>query len=216
MRAPAAPVWDVSVASPPESRGPVSSDGRQNQNQCRFAHNPPRRSLVRALGEAVVSGVCRPGTELAGNSAAMGSQAKLKQADEPQSHLVEEIARAMQHRPLMGRLAHVEAAYAEESLGSPAANEKVPAPAASARPSRAASEVGTPPTSASRNAALARIEKLVEDAEEAWTMPPSSAEWLGKAQRERNRARLRNVAAWLATLAIGGTIIATTALLLQP
>ena len=47
-------------------------------------------------------------------------------------------------------------------------------------------------------------------------MPPSSAEWLGKAQRERSRARLRNVAAWVATLAIGASIIATTALMLQP
>jgi hypothetical protein len=47
------------------------------------------------------------------------------------------------------------------------------------------------------------------------TTPPRSADWLGKARRERNRARLMNAFAWLSTVAIGGTIIASTIVALQ-
>jgi len=47
------------------------------------------------------------------------------------------------------------------------------------------------------------------------TSPPRSAAWLGKARRERNRARLMNALAWLSTVAIGGTIIASTIVALQ-
>jgi hypothetical protein len=47
------------------------------------------------------------------------------------------------------------------------------------------------------------------------TSPPRSAAWLGKARRERNRARLMNAFAWLSTVAIGGTIIASTIVALQ-
>jgi hypothetical protein len=45
--------------------------------------------------------------------------------------------------------------------------------------------------------------------------PPASAEWLNKAQRERRRARWRTLFAWIATLAIGATIIAATLQALQ-
>ena len=56
---------------------------------------------------------------------------------------------------------------------------------------------------------------LIADDPDAGFRSPLSAEWLGKARRERNRARLTNVVAWIATLAIGGGIV-TAAMLMLP
>jgi hypothetical protein len=107
-------------------------------------------------------------------------------SDELERNLAEEIARAMQRKPLMGRLAGTTSAdggrSGEETFGGPA-----------------------PPS----------IDQLMEeDFGEPVTTPASTAEWLGKARRERNRARVSNAVAWLATLVIGGAIISATVLLL--
>ncbi len=141
----------------------------------------------------------------------MAAQATLIDDDDktPEHDLVENIARAMQHRPLMRRLANVEAEYSDAPAARPATV------AAGAAPPPVLEDFRSGPATAARSAnAVAKVG--LEEAEDGWAPPPRSAEWLGKAQRERNRARLRNAAAWLATLAIGGTIIATTALMLQP
>jgi hypothetical protein len=129
----------------------------------------------------------------------------------PERDLVENIARAMQHRPLMRRLANVEAEFSDAPPPPPSNGAGAAAPSLQ-------EDFAIRPLTASRSAeAVAKVDRRIEAAaDDAWAPPPSSAEWLGKAQRERNRARLRNAAAWLATFAIGGTIIATTALLLQP
>jgi hypothetical protein len=138
----------------------------------------------------------------------MGAHSKTSNARPagPERDLVEDIARAMQNRPLMRRLASLEADYGGGAR-APAAPE-LPPPAAPAFDAAALSQFEEDP--------LAAIQRRVEEADVGWAMPPASAEWLGKAQRERNRARLRNAIAWMATLAIGGAIIATTALMLKP
>jgi hypothetical protein len=169
-----------------------------------------------ALGEPA-SGVFAAEPATSWNFDAMGAQSIVKDdvAADPEQDLVENIARAMQNRPLMRRLANVEAAYS----GAPVAELLTPAaPPAEETPSPPAEAAETPPleTASPVESELAKIKRLVEEAEEGWVMPPSSADWLGKAQRERSRARLRNAAAWIATFAIGGSIIATTALMLQP
>jgi hypothetical protein len=74
----------------------------------------------------------------------------------------------------------------------------------------------TPGSFAGIGSDLDEIKRRVEEAEAGWTVPPRSAEWLGKARREHRRALLRNAAAWMATIFIGGSIIAATALMLQP
>jgi len=145
----------------------------------------------------------------------MGAQAKFNTDGTAgdDRDLVENIARAMQNRPLMRRLANVEAAF--NGAPEPASPQPdAPALNTSALDAMAESLNGTP--TSTDDDPLAAIQRRVEEAEAGWTMPPSSAEWLGKAQRERTRARMHNAGAWLATLAIGGAIIATTALMLQP
>jgi hypothetical protein len=144
----------------------------------------------------------------------MGSIVKDDVAADPEQDLVENIARAMQNRPLMRRLANVEAAYSDAPVAELSTPAEAPAEEAPSPPV----EAEAPPleTAPPVEGELAKIKRLVEEAEEGWVMAPSSAEWLGKAQRERSRARLRNAAAWVATFAIGGSIIATTALMLQP
>jgi len=134
----------------------------------------------------------------------MPAHAPVKE-DEPRNDLerdlAEEIARAMQRRPpLMNRLAEVGPAPA-------GATDHMP-------PLSITEESADPPHL--NGATSAPIEQLMEELGEPVTTPASTAEWLGKARRERSRARLRNAAAWLATLIIGGSIISMTVLMLHP
>lgn len=140
----------------------------------------------------------------------MAAHAKLKDdhSNEFDRNLAEDIARAMQHRPLMSRLARIEAAYAELP-------GVLPPRAASAPPPIPANQDAPPSPLAANGAPATPIDQLMEEFGAETTTPPSSAEWLGKARRERNRARMRNVAAWFATLTIGGTIIALTTLMIK-
>jgi hypothetical protein len=206
MRTPAAPASDASVASPKASGG----GGLERQGQYPFRRKLRRRSLVGALCEA--AGALPPEDETTWNFTGMAADAQLKEddPDDPERILAEAIAKAMHYRPLMSRLERSGAASAE----LPEAPAMQPA-AATVLPPPIPADPG--PASASTlppGAAMAQIDEFLDEGEEAWTSPPSSAEWLGKARRERNRARLRNAAGWLATLAIGGTIIATAMLML--
>jgi hypothetical protein len=45
--------------------------------------------------------------------------------------------------------------------------------------------------------------------------PPPSAEWLDKARREQRAERRRHAIAWVTTLGIAGTIVASASLLLR-
>jgi hypothetical protein len=168
---------------------------------------------MRALVEAAANGVSRPEAENIWNFTAMGAQANLKEDDpgEPERILAEAIAKAMHYRPLMSRLERTGAASAElpEAPATQPASGAAPLPPPIPQDPGAAPDSTLPP-----GAAMALIDEFLDEGGEAWTSPPSSADWLRKARRERNRARLRNAAAWLATLAIGGTIIATTMLML--
>ena len=67
---------------------------------------------------------------------------------------------------------------------------------------------------AARLAPSPALMDLIADDPDAGFASPPAAEWLGKARRERTRARLRNGLAWVATLAIGGGIVAATMLML--
>ena len=131
----------------------------------------------------------------------------LTEDPELERYLVEEIARASRRSPLMKRLQRVEAAYSElpgRHPGTTAAPTPPPLPSLEVAPE--------PPTSAE----FAPIAQLMEEfGETLGAEPPASAEWLNKAQRERRRARWRTLFAWIATLAIGATIIAATLQALQ-
>jgi hypothetical protein len=119
--------------------------------------------------------------------------------------LAEEIAKAMHHRPLMSRLARIESQFGVV----PSARGATPAATTPPALPVGRDEPAAPP------ALSASIDELMEEFGESVSSPPKSVEWLGKARRERNRRRLHNVAAWLATLTIGGSIVATTILLLH-
>jgi hypothetical protein len=174
-----------------------------------------RRSLLRVLS----NGLDEP--DLNGNApsefanswdfVAMGSRGKPD--NDPEPDLVEDIARAMRSSPLMRRLASVETEFGEKP-------ELAPAPVVNrdgGTLTAIAAGIGiTPGSFAEIGSDLDEIKRRVEEAEAGWTVPPRSAEWLGKARREHRRALLRNAAAWMATIFIGGSIIAATALMLQP
>lgn len=116
-------------------------------------------------------------------------------SSELERNLAEEIARAMRRKPLMSRIDSV-APDATARTGAAARDDQVP------EPEEAAHAPGLAP------------DRHLEDFDEPVTTPASTAKWLGKARRERNRARARHTVAWLATLVIGGTIISATFLLL--
>lgn len=133
--------------------------------------------------------------------------------------LADEIARAMHYRPLMSRLARVEPTFTE-----PEGRSVPPLMRDAAFATDEAATADTPPPPIpQRDAAVlpatfaysASIEELIADAADSVTSAPPSAEWLNKARRERQRTRMRNVAAWLTTLAIAGSIIATALLMLR-
>ena len=125
-------------------------------------------------------------------------------------NLAEDIARAMQHRPLMSRLARIEAAYTDEVPGVlPARMSETTLP-----PPIPVND-GPPATLAVNGSAAMPIDQLMEEFGAEVPALPSPAEWLGKARREHAHARLRNVAAWFATLTIGGSILALVTLVIK-
>jgi hypothetical protein len=177
-----------------------------------------RRSLARSVSEAEPSGVRASPPADSWDFIAMGR--KLNQNEEGHPDLVENIARAMRKPPLMRRLASIEAEFAgAQPPPAHAVPVPPPLPAAPAEPAEAGSiaaaieSVAVAPLAAASD--LEAVKRRVEAADAGFVMPPHSAEWLGKARRERSRAILRNIAAWIATLFIGGMIIAAMALVLQ-
>ena len=154
-----------------------------------------------------VSGVVPPQPESQGISAAMAAHAEPKDAvPESERALAQEIAKAMQP-PLMSRLARVQRSYADLSAAGEAPGSPVPPPIPAAATAQPSVPIGALPPSP------ALLDLIADDPDAGFTTPPS-AEWLGKARRERNRARLSNALAWIATLAIGGGIVTATMLLL--
>jgi hypothetical protein len=160
------------------------------------------------------SGVFAPQPEARGMSAAMAAQAELKDfVPDSERMLAQEIAKAMQP-PLMSRLARIQSTFAglaepdHEAHATPPMEIpppiSVPHLTVGAQP---AMPVAAPPPSP------ALTDLMADDPDAGFSTPPSVA-WLGKARRERNRARLSNALAWLATLAIGGGIVAGTMLML--
>ena len=133
---------------------------------------------------------------------------KLSQSEEHDPDLVENIARAMRKPALMRRLASIEAEFTgQEPPVVYAAHVPPPLPASPAESAPVES-----PLAASD---LEAVKRHVEEADSGFVMPPHSAEWLGKARRERRRTILHNLAAWFATLFIGGMIIVAMALVLH-
>ena len=144
----------------------------------------------------------------------MTAQAETKPPSaQDERQLAEEIARAMTNRPLMSRLESIQEARSEvastlETLETATiADAKTPPPL----PDRAE----PPPLPETPDADFAGQDAEVFDDTLPPTTPPSSVEWLRKARRERRRERLRQAGGWLATIAIGVTIIGTTAIMLQ-
>jgi hypothetical protein len=213
------PVPGALVASTASSAAGYDAASHQQQHLLRPARQ--RRSLSRALDETDLSGLFREEAN-SWNFVAMGSRAKTD--NEPEQALVENIARAMENRPLMRRLASIEAEFGDaplpgpfHTLTPPQLGPALAAPSLSAPMdsfTAIAAGIGIAPlTSGVRDLDL--IKRRVEEAEAGWTLPPRSSEWLGMARREHRRTLLRNAAAWLATLFIGGSIIVATALMLQ-
>ena len=192
MRIFAAPMPGLRIVSPAASGVVVE-----------FPVRPKRKS----------SGVVPPQAESKGVSD-MAAHAELKDivADSERA-LAREIAKAMQP-PLMSRLARIQGSFAEiasvdAAEDAPAAPTPPPVPA----PHMPVAAQPATPIAAPLPPSPALMDLIADDPDAGFTTPPS-AEWLGKARRERNRARLRNAAAWVATLAIGGGIVGATMLML--
>lgn len=145
----------------------------------------------------------------------MTAQAEMKAPSvEDERALAEEIARAMARRPLMSRLASIQEARAEVAstldrfeAATVVTDDALPPPVPS---------LSEPPPlpEMSEAEADARFAEVFDETLPP-TTPPSSVEWLRRARRERRRERLRQAGGWLATIAIGATIIGTTAMMLQ-
>ena len=216
MRAPAVRGRDASVALPTVT----APFPRQDLSLYSSKSMPLRRDLSsRVLSESVMSGVAHPHPVTSRNPATMAAQANpnLHEPIQSERDLAAEIARVMHQRPLMNRLARVESAYAGAPPDEGPPDEVPPQPREHSsppvlrQPPMPSKPVGTTSsqTQAAHGATIER-QPLRER-----TTPPRSADWLGKARRERNRARLMNAFAWLSTVAIGGTIIASTIVALQ-
>lgn len=127
--------------------------------------------------------------------------------DDPDDRqLAEDIARAMHHRPLMSRLARVEAAH-----GDPAGAVTKSAARLAPNPSAPAVAEAAPPL---LSVDPRSIEEVIDDLGYVASKPPS-AEWLDKARREHRKERARNAIAWVTTLAIAATIVGVAFLLLR-
>jgi hypothetical protein len=192
MRAPEVPSCEASVASPPVA----------------FATKLRRRSLLRALS-GVAGGVPLRQPETGWNFTAMNAHATVKN-DVPccdaERELAEKIARAMRRKPLMSRLggvAQTDAAHANGSAPARATGEEAFHAGPPLAIDESAAGYAPPP-----------LDPVMDDFDEPVTTPASTAQWLGKARRERNQARAAYAVAWLATLVIGGAIISATVLLL--
>lgn len=119
----------------------------------------------------------------------------LPDLDSPEDRqLAGEIARAMQHRPLMSRLGRVGAKHADATAFVEQTTRRLAAEPRPAPPLRPASPV--PAIS---------MEELIDDLGNSTTMPPCAA-WLERARFEQRAARKRNALAWLTTFAIVGAI----------
>lgn len=226
MRAPAVRGHDASVALPTVT----APFPRQDLSLYSSKSMPLRRDLsLRVLSESVMSGVAYPHPVTSRNPATMAAQANpnLHEPIQSERDLAAEIARVMHQRPLMNRLARVDSAYAgappdegppdevpaqpREHSAPPVLQQPMPSKPVGTTSSQTQSAHGT--TSSQTQAAHgATIERQPQRER---TSPPRSADWLGKARREHNRARLMNAFAWLSTVAIGGTIIASTIMALQ-
>lgn len=114
--------------------------------------------------------------------------------------LADDIARVMQHRPLMSRLARVEASHSEAAgFVAKASPPSVAAPAA--EPSE-------------KSAELRSIEEVIDDLPNV-VSSPASARWLEKARQDHLRERNRHAIAWVTTLGIACAIITATLVLLR-
>jgi len=215
MRAPAVHVRDASVALPTVT----APFPRQDLSLYSSKSMPLRRDLSsRVLSDSVMSGVAHLHPVTSRNPATMAAQANpnLHEPIQSERDLAAEIARVMHQRPLMNRLARVDSAYAgaPQDKGPP---DEVPAqPREHSSPPVLQQPMPSKPVGTTSSQTQAAHGATIErQPQRERTSPPRSAAWLGKARRERNRARLMNAFAWLWTVAIGGTIIASTIVALQ-
>jgi hypothetical protein len=119
--------------------------------------------------------------------------------------LADDIARVMQHRPLMSRLARVDNAHgnAADAVSRSATRfDPTPVPTAT--------EVPVSPISADQRS----IEEVIDDLAYV-ASPPPSAEWLDKARHTQRQERRRFALAWITTIAIAGAIVTSAFLLLR-
>jgi hypothetical protein len=119
--------------------------------------------------------------------------------------LADDIARVMHHRPLISRLARVEAMHGNAAgvvngtasglafAGAPALAETTPA---------------------SLDADPRSIEEVIDDLGYS-ASPPPSAQWLDKARREQRQERARYAMAWVTTSVIAATILGGAFVLLR-
>lgn len=179
---------------------------------------PVPASVAFSVGpEQRLRGVPAPETKPRGTTTAMAAAAELKDSvPESERALAQQIAEAMQP-PLMSRLARIKSSFDEDDeleLETPAlAETPPPIPDSDSGLIVAPFEADAPSTPLPLSPAMRDF--IADDPDVGFSTPPS-AEWLGKARRERNRARLSNALAWLATLLIVGAIVSGTMMLLAP
>ena len=143
----------------------------------------------------------------------MAAHAELKDfVPDSERALAQEIAKAMQP-PLMSRLARIQGSFGEIASADAADTPPAPMPPPVPAPPMPVAAQPAAAIAARLAPSPALMDLIADDPDAGFTTPPSAA-WLGKARRERNRARLRNALAWVATLAIGGGIVGATMLML--
>ena len=137
----------------------------------------------------------------------MAARAQVKpDFDGPEDRqLADDTARVMHHRPLISRLARVEAMH-----GNPASTVTNTASNLAFAGAPALAEA----TPAHLDADPRSIEEVIDDLGYS-ASPPPSALWLDKARREKRQERTRHAMAWVTTFVIAATIVGGAFVLLR-
>ena len=220
MRSP--PGGFAAAAVYPTSWAAADDVGVQNLQPQMSAEDASRLALERAMRDFESARPAAPSPANpwnftavpAGTVEAYDDVADRDQDNEAEQELAARLSRTMNHRPLMNRLARVQAAYHDTPRAPEppvVASVPPPLPPPEEEPSQPLAGAQAAAETPSRPIA----ELMQEFGGEPVELPEASTAWIGNAERERGRNYIHNIAAWFATAAIGCSVVGIVVLMLR-